>query len=156
LPVAAAVLGFLIGLAGPHAPAAAQGVIDERYRALYDEAFKATYDNPGDLQAGLTFAKVAALAGHPRGAVGALGRVLIFNPDVAQVQFQLGQLYRQLGSEDAARIYLQRADPAQLSAEDRAARERSLAALDTATSRHHIGAFVTGGLRYQTNANAGP
>jgi hypothetical protein len=156
LSVAAAVFGFLIGLAGSHAPAAAQGVIDERYRALYDEAFKATYDNPGDLQAVLTFAKVAALAGDLEGAIGALERVLIFNPDVAQVQFQLGQLYAQLGSADAARIYLQRADPAQLSAEDRAARERSLAALDTAMSRHHIGAFVTGGLRYQTNANAGP
>jgi hypothetical protein len=154
--VTAALVGFLIGLAGSSLPAAAQGVIDERYRALYDEAFKATYENPGDLQAVLTFAKVAALAGDLEGAIGALERVLIFNPDVAEVQFQLGQLYRALGSYDAARLYLQRADPAQLSADDRAARERSLAALDQDTSRHHIGAFVTGGLRYQTNANAGP
>ncbi len=149
-------MGLLAGLAGSLAPAAAQGVVDPRYRALYDDAFRATYNNPGDLQAVLDFAKVAALAGDLEGAIGALERVLIFNPDIAEVQFQLGRLYQALGSYDAAKLYLQRADPAQLSAEDRTIREQSLASLDEATSRHRLTGYASTGLRYQTNANAGP
>src|SRR5438876_741068 len=91
LSAAAGILGLMIAVAGTSQPTAAQGLIEERYRALYDSAFGATYAKPGDLQAVLEFAKIAALAGDFEGAIGALERVLIFNPNLAEVQFQLGQ-----------------------------------------------------------------
>jgi len=138
------------------APAAsAQGVVDPKYRTLYDEAFRATYDHPTDLAAALAFAKVARLAGDIEGAIGALERVLIFNPDLAVVDLELGLLYRSLGSLDAARIHLLHADPAQLSPADRDVRERTLAELDAGLARNKLTGIAVTGLRYQTNANAG-
>jgi len=136
-------------------PAAAQGVVDPQYRTLYDEAFRATYDHPDDLKAALEFAKVARLAGDLEGAIGALERVLIFNPDLAVVDLELGLLYRALGSLDAARIHLQHANPALLSPADRDLRERTLAELDAALARNKLSGIASTGLRYQTNANAG-
>jgi hypothetical protein len=133
----------------------AAGVVDPQYRALYDQAFRATYEHPDDVAAALNFAKVARLAGDPEGAVGALERVLIFNPDLPTVDLELGLLYRDLGSPEAARVHLLRADPARLSPEDRAQRETTLAALDRELTRHNLSGFATFGLRYQTNANAG-
>ncbi|MBI3517666.1 MAG: hypothetical protein HY060_26835 [Proteobacteria bacterium] len=153
---AAALVSGMIAAAGASQPAAGQGITEERYRALYDSAFGAVYAKPDDLQAVLEFAKIALLAGDLEGAIGALERVLIFNPNLAEVQFQLGQLYRALGSYDAARLYFLRADPAQLPEEDRAVRAQALAALEAATARHRLNGIVSTGLRYQTNANTGP
>jgi tetratricopeptide (TPR) repeat protein len=135
--------------------AAAQGVVDPKYRAMYDQAFRATYDHPDDLTAALEFAKVARLAGDIEGAIGALERVLIFNPDLAVVDLELGLLYRTLGSLDTARIHLLHADPAQLSPADRDVRERTLAEIDAALTRNKLSGIAATGLRYQTNVNAG-
>ena len=43
-------------IAAANQPAAAQGITEERYRALYDSAFGATYAKPDDLQAVLASA----------------------------------------------------------------------------------------------------
>ncbi|MEJ0071826.1 MAG: hypothetical protein WDO24_27375 [Pseudomonadota bacterium] len=136
-------------------PAAAQGVVNPEYRALYDTTFSATYANPADVPAALNFAKAATLAGDLEGAIGALERVLIFNPDLPEVYFELGRLYRALGAFDTARLYFERADPARLSPEDRALRDRNLAEIDSALARHKFSGALATGLRYQTNANAG-
>jgi tetratricopeptide (TPR) repeat protein len=133
----------------------AQSVVNSQYRELYDQAFRATYEHPADVAAALNFAKVARLAGDLEGAVGALERVLIYNPDLAVVDLQLGLLYRALGSPDAARVHLQHADPTQLSADDRALREKTLAELDSELSRHKLAGQAAFGLGYQTNVNAG-
>jgi hypothetical protein len=143
--------------AGAQAPvnpgAQAPGGADER--RLYDEAFRATYADPADVAAAIRFAKIAARQGDLEGAIGALERVLIFNPDLPEVGFELGMLYRALGSLETARIYLRRVDPSRLSPEDRALRERTLAELERGLSRHALTGIAGLGLRYQTNANAG-
>src|SRR5256885_11243076 len=51
-------------------------------------------DRPSDVGAALTFAKIATLAGDAEGAIGALERVLIFNPDLPEVDLAIGELYR--------------------------------------------------------------
>jgi hypothetical protein len=150
-----AIVGWLSASVTLAPAAAAQGVVDPKYRTLYDQAFRATYDHPADVAAALEFAKVARLAGDLEGAIGALERVLIFNPDLAVVDLELGLLYRALGSLDAARIHLQRADPAQLAPADRALRDRTLAELDAELARNKLSGIASTGLRYQTNANAG-
>jgi tetratricopeptide (TPR) repeat protein len=133
----------------------AQGVTDPQYRALYDQAFRETYDHPADVAAALNFAKVARLAGDLEGAIGALERVLIYNPDLATVDLQLGLLYRAIGSPDAALVHLQRANPAQLTPEDQALRDKTIAELRSEVSRHKLAGQASLGLGYQTNANAG-
>ena len=150
-----AALGWLVAWLAAAPGAAAQGVVDPQYRTLYDAAFRATYDHPTDLAAALAFAKVARLAGDIEGAIGALERVLIFNPDLAVVDLELGLLYRALGSPEAARFHLRHADPAQLSQADRELRDRTLAELDAELTRHKLSGIASTGLRYQTNANAG-
>ncbi|MBV8168996.1 MAG: hypothetical protein JO021_19535, partial [Alphaproteobacteria bacterium] len=150
----ASLLGLLSVLALLPSVAVAQ-TVDPAYKADYDAAFRATYDRPSDVEAALTFAKIATLAGDAEAAIGALERVLIFNPDLPEVDLALGELYRSLGSFAMAKVYLDRADAARLSPEDRAKRERLLAEVSGAQSRHRLNASFTSGLRYQTNANAG-
>jgi hypothetical protein len=161
-PLASVFFRFCATLAGglwlaasAHPAAAAQSVVDPAYRTLYDEAFHATYAAPGDVEAALNFAKVATLAGDLEGAIGALERVLIFNPDLPEIDFELGRLYRALGALDTARMYFQRADPARLSADERAERDTALAEIAGATARNKFSGAAALGLRYQTNANAG-
>lgn len=151
-------IGGLIGGAALLAAAPdghAQRVVDPQYRELYDQAFHATYEHPEDVAAALNFAKVARLAGDLEGAIGALERVLIYNPDLATVDLQLGLLYRALGSPDAALVHLERADPAQLTPEDQALRDKTIAELRSEVSRHKLAGQAALGLGYQTNANAG-
>jgi hypothetical protein len=145
-------LSALIALADP---AAAQGVVDPAYRTLYDEAFRATYADPASVPAALNFAKVATVAGDLEGAISALERVLIFNPDLPDIDFELGRLYRALGAFDTARLYFQRADPTRLAPADRTERDAALAEIDGALARHKFSGAAALGLRYQTNANAG-
>ena len=145
-----------LALGSPNPATAAPAQIDPRYRDAYDAAFRATFDHPDDVGAALTFAKVAAAAGDLEGAIGALERVLIYNPAIAEVDLELGLLYKALGSYAAAQVYLQHADPAQLSQADQSTRAQALAAVTAALARNKMSAVASIGLRYQTNANAGP
>ena len=154
IALCAGVLWLAIGLLQPAAAASVQ--IDPRYQSAYDAAFHATYDHPDDVGAALTFAKIAAVAGDLEGAIGALERVLIYNPAIPEVDLELGLLYKALGSYAAAQVYLQRADPAKLSPADQATRAEALATVDAGLARNKLSGVASLGLRYQTNANAGP
>src|SRR5258705_13993451 len=75
----------------------------------YDAAFKAMQEDPGNSDKAMRFAEAAALAGDYEGAIGALERVLVFNPDLATVRAQLGILYYRLGAQARAQEYLTQA-----------------------------------------------
>src|SRR5207237_3737882 len=77
--------------------------------AAYDAAFKAMQEDPGNSDKAIRFAEAAAVARDLQGAIGALERVLIFNPDLATVRAQLGILYYKLGAQARAQDYLSRA-----------------------------------------------
>src|SRR4051794_7238871 len=68
----------------------------------YDAAFKAMQEDPGNSDKAIRFAEAAATVGDYEGAIGALERVLIFNPDLATIRAQLGILYYKLGAQARA------------------------------------------------------
>src|SRR5262245_53682316 len=74
--------------------------------AEYDAAFAAMQRTPADLDAIFRYTKEAIRVGNIEGAIGALERILIFNPDLPRVRLELGILYYRLGSLEIARAYI--------------------------------------------------
>lgn len=147
--------GFLCCLLLAALPAAEAGAQDPALKQRYDEAFKAYYANPNDLQAVAAYARVAAELGDIEGAIGALERLAVQAPDSSDIQLQLGRLYYRLASYDAARSWYLKALSGNLSPADRASVNRDLAQIAALESPHRLAGSLLGGLAYQTNANAG-
>ena len=145
----------------------------------YEALFKRMYDNPTDIDVTFEFAAQATKLGDYEAAASALERVLMFNPNLPRVKLQLGQLYFKLGSYKTARSYLDQARAVDAPTDVRAEAARFIAAIEQrqqprsqriaqqqqgapaqmpqAPRSPHIWAVVAQtGLRYQTNANAGP
>src|SRR3954465_2131975 len=125
-------------------------------KAEYDAAFQAMLKNPANLDITFHFADVAFRAGDYEGAVGALERMLLFNPDLPRVKLELGVLYFRMGSYDAARSYFERALESNPPAEVRQRVTSYLAEIDKRASPSHFSGNLLAGMRYQSNANAGP
>ncbi len=135
------------------AAASAAAARDPEYQAL----FKRMFANPQDMEATFKFAEVAARLGDYEAAIGALERVLFYNPNLAQVKVELGQLYLRIGGVETARSYFQQAiETPGVTPEVKAAAEQLMTAGDTAGFGTGFTAFVYAGMRYQTNASAGP
>jgi hypothetical protein len=150
-----AAIGAALGLAAlPPGPARAASAEDQ---AAYDAAFDQMQRDPGNSDKALAYAEAAIKVGDLEGAIGALERLLIFNPDLPRIRLEIGVLYFRLGSYDLARNYLtmvtERTD---ISEDIRAKAQDYLAQIDRQSSPHRIGGNVTAGFRYQSNANFGP
>ena len=86
----AALVIFLWVLLGPVSVSHSQELtIDEQY----DAAFLEMYEDVGNLDKTFRFAELAIAVGDLEGAVAALERMLIIEPDLPQVRMQLGTLY---------------------------------------------------------------
>ena len=94
----------------------------------YDAAFQKMLDDPANMDALLEYSKIATRTGDYEGAISALERTLLINPDMPQVQIELAVLYYRIKSYAVADAYLQRAlqSPA-LTPELRRAAEQMLA-----------------------------
>ena len=147
------------------APAAAQflpkqGLSGEERSALeteYEAAFQAVFKDPGNLDKTFRYAELAVAVGDLEGAISALERMLIYNPKLPRVRLELGSLYFRLGSYAIAKSYLTRA----IAGEDvpPEVRDRVLAFLEEIEDRqsvHRFSGSIYAGMRFQTNANAGP
>jgi hypothetical protein len=123
----------------------------------YDAAFAAMAADPGNSDKTLAFADKAARAGDLEGAIAALERILVFNPNLPTIRAQLGTLYYRLGSYALAQSYLDKAlaSPDLPPAMAEAARKTRDLAIDAGETNHFSGT-LSFGLRGQTNANAGP
>ena len=73
----------------------------------YDEAFQEMLRQPADLDVLFRFAAVASQTGDLEGAISALERMLLINPNLPRVRLELGVLYYRLGSYEVARTYLE-------------------------------------------------
>lgn len=140
-------------------PAAAQPSETGRIelQARYDMLFERMLASPADLETMFAFAETAAALGNYDQAISTLERMLMFNPDLPRVRLELGVLYLRVGAPEAARAYFTQAIEGKDVPEP--VRERVQAYLDQIDdlqSRHWFGGSVFAGLRYQTNANAGP
>jgi tetratricopeptide (TPR) repeat protein len=123
----------------------------------YDAAFLEMYEDVGNLDKTFRFAELAIAVGDLEGAVAALERMLIIEPDLPQVRMQLGTLYFQLASYAMALTYLNAVvahdevpDDVKQGAQD------LITQIDALTSPHRFNGTVVAGVRYQSNANGGP
>ncbi|HVO17363.1 MAG TPA: tetratricopeptide repeat protein, partial [Alphaproteobacteria bacterium] len=126
-------------------------------RQAYDAAFKAMMADPGNLDKTFAFASLAVDVGDFDGAISALERMLLIDPNLPRVKLELGALYYRLGSYSMAQNYLDDALAAPNVPPEVAERaERLLADINKRLSRNRFSGSLYAGMRYQSNANAGP
>src|SRR5712664_1915000 len=92
-----------------HLSAQAPAVSSSELKRQYDAAFQETLSKPADLDVLFRFAGLATQVGDLEGAVSALERMLLINPNLPRVRLELGVLYYRLGSYGVARTYLETA-----------------------------------------------
>lgn len=136
-------------------PPALANPLDKRVAA--DLLFKRLLVKPDDLDAAFRYAELETDLGEYEAAIGSLERMLYYNPDLVRVKLQLGVLYFHLHSYEMARSYFN----AVLASKDlpddvRTEVQTYVAAVDRAVATNQFSVFGQTGLRYQTNANAGP
>src|SRR5829696_4532054 len=149
LRVAAAALGAQLLCA----PAKAQRIVAS---PEYDAMFAQVLREPANLDLSFRFAEVATAAGDYEAAIGALERMLFYNPNLPRVKLELGILYFRLGSYEMARSYFQGALASGPPPEVVSRVQPFLTEIDRRVSTTQWSVFGQLGLRYQTNANAGP
>ena len=148
-----AALALLLSLLAPPAMGQDELTIQQQY----DAAFLEMYQDIGDLDKTFHFAELAIAVGDLEGAIAALERMLIIDPDLPQVRMQLGTLYFQLRSYAMALTYLNAVLAHTEVPEDiKESAQALVTQIDALTSPHRFSGTVVGGVRYQTNANGGP
>jgi hypothetical protein len=133
-------------------PSIAQDAGGEQQR-LYQQMVR----QPTNYAVTSAFVRVATANGDYEAAIGALERLLYYNPNLAHVKYELGMLYYRLGAYEMARRYFREAQASP--ALDDATKESITAYLtnaDRQTQQSRFSGFAQTGLRYQSNANFGP
>ena len=138
-------------------PSAAVADSDESLQAEYDGLFLELLKTPNDLDRMARYAYLATRFRDYEAAIGVFERMLLINPNLPTVRLEIGVLYYRLRSFDTAKPYLESAldDPTTPpTAKDRA--RRYLDEVEQRLARHSFSGAVLAGVRYQSNANAGP
>jgi tetratricopeptide (TPR) repeat protein len=129
---------------------------DSALKSAYDAAFTRMLREPANLDVIFDFARLAAQLGDMEGAIGAYERMLIYNPNLPTVRFELGRLYYLLGSYAFADNYFRGALESDVPPEVRAEIERFRAEIAKRQSVNRVFGSFGGGVKYQSNANAAP
>jgi hypothetical protein len=101
--------------------------------------------------------RVSSRIGDYEAAIGALERLLFYNPDLARVRYELGSLYYRLGSYEMAARYFKEALANPML--DRATQERIETYLPLAEKQlqpSRFSGFLQAGIRTQSNAAFAP
>ncbi|WP_093804985.1 lipopolysaccharide assembly protein LapB [Stappia sp. ES.058] len=156
----AGALGTALALALTFASASfAQGAAEDRaaLEARQEILLQAMLSDPQDFDTAFEHAAVSVRLGDYEAAIGSLERVLIQAPENPGVLLEVGVLYYRLGSFETARSYLRRAENAPNASAAVAERAGQFqAAIVTAEDPLKVSGMLTTGVRFQTNANAGP
>jgi hypothetical protein len=135
----------------------AQGQSLETIEAERKKLFDQIMARPDDLDTAFQYAALSSQAGDLEGAVSTLERMLIYAPGLPRLQLELGVLYYRLGAYETARQYFEGAQSAgDVPPEVLAKVEDYLAAIDRRAAPTSLTGMVRTGIRYQSNANAGP
>lgn len=120
-----------------------------------DELIERSRRDPANVALVLEIARVASTLGEIETAIGALERLLIFDPGQPRLRLQLGALYQRLGALDLARLQFEQALAGSGEDLELAPRARThLAAIGTARARNVVAGELLVGGRYQTNPKA--
>jgi hypothetical protein len=119
--------------------------------------FAAMLRDPSNLDIAFEYAAVSVQLGDLEGAISTLERMLIFSPGLPRLQLELGVLYYRLGAYQTAETYFRTvaANPS-VPAEVQAQVADYLDAIASGAAGKAVTAMLTTGIRWQSNANAGP
>ena len=140
--------------------AEAQGVnpnTPDQIRTAYDKAFETMFKDPGNLEKTFSFSGLAIKAGDFEGAISSLERMLILDPNLPRVRYELGVLYFKLGSYDVAATYFE--ELLEDKKTPKALVEKVTPFIEEIESRltnHSFSGSTFSGIKYQTNASSGP
>lgn len=126
-------------------------------RREFDALFQQLLADPSNRELNRRYIEVALLLGDYEAAIGALERLLFYAPDDAQINYQIGSLYLQLGSDAVAQTYFQAVVASASAPPD--LRQQAAIAIEQATRAAQPSpwsVYAQAGLRYQTNANIAP
>lgn len=125
--------------------------------AEYDAAFQQMLQKPSDLDVLFKFAMIASKTGDLEGAISALERMLVVDPNLPRVRLELGVLYYRLGSFEVARTYFETTLKSESLPPDVKSRaEQFLSESEKRLTRSRFSGEIFAGMRYQSNANLGP
>lgn len=146
--------GFLaicvVGL-GVHASAQAQSAQEQ------DQLFQQMVRNPANHELTFEFVRVATARSDYEAAIGALERLLFYNPRLTRVKYELGALYFRLGSYEMAQRYFREALASQdLDAITKERIETYLPQTEKQLQQSRLSGFVQTGIRSQSNASFAP
>ncbi len=131
--------------------ARAQSASDQQ--ALFQRMLK----QPTNHEITFEYARVATARGDYEAAIGALERLLFYNPGLTQVKYELGALYFRLGSYEMAKRYFKEALASpDLAPETRARIEAYLPDANKQLQNSRFSGFAQTGIRSQSNANYAP
>jgi tetratricopeptide (TPR) repeat protein len=136
--------------------AQADGADQAALEAQKDQLFQKMLANPANLDVAFDYANVSAQLGDNEGAVSALERMLLFNPNLPRIDLELGALYFRMGSFDIARSYFNKAIAANPPAEVQQRVDQYLALIDQQLSPTRLTGTFFFGAQYQSDANVAP
>jgi len=127
--------------------------IEARRQAL----FQRMLTDPSNLDLAFEYAALSEQVGDLEAAISTLERMLVFAPGLPRLQFELAVLYYRLGSWSTAKSYFTTVQQQPLVPDDiRNQIGAYLAQIESREQGSKSFGEVAVGLRYQTNANAGP
>jgi tetratricopeptide (TPR) repeat protein len=119
--------------------------------------FQQTLSDPANIEASFAFARVATANGDYEAAIGALERILFFQPGLARVKYELGALYFRLRSYEMARRYFKEALAcADLDPVTRDRIETAMPGAEKQLQQSRLSGYLQAGARYQSNATYAP
>jgi hypothetical protein len=126
---------------------------DEQANALFKELLK----DPTNVEVNFRYAEAAVKLGNYEGAISALERLLLYNPNFPGAKLQLAELYAKLGSYTAAQAYLAQVESApDVTAETRARVEALRSQMARVSSPSQFAVNLVSGIRHQNNVSAAP
>jgi hypothetical protein len=153
--LAAAVVFMFLSAASAWAQAPSSA--DTDLHAEADTLFKRMLVKPNDLDAAFRYSEIETKLGDYEAAIGALERMLFYNPNLPRVKLELGLLYFRLHSYEMAKSYFNAAIASPDTPQDvRDEVAKFLSAIDRGLSDSQFAVFAQIGMRHQSNANAGP
>ena len=126
-------------------------------RLAHADPFSDTQSRPTDHAASYRLIASSVAVRDYETAIGALEKLLLFNPGLSRAKYDLGALYFRLGAYDMATRYLEDAvaDPA-LDADLRPRVAIMLPAARKELQVHRVYGVLQAGLRYNSNVTGGP
>ena len=125
--------------------------------AEQQQLFQRMVREPTNYEVTFAFVRIATERGDYEAAIGALERLLLYQPRLTRVKYELGTLYFRMGSYEMARHYF--AEALEAPDLDPVTRERIATYLPDAEKQlqpSRFSGFLNTGVRYQSNANFSP